>query len=88
QAEDGRLARFPAPEIKVADLAAFALQAACWGDPDASSLALLDPPPAGAMGAAREVLGAIGAVDGGGRVTERGVRMSRLGLHPRLARAL
>ncbi|MFJ3542780.1 ATP-dependent helicase HrpB [Streptomyces rubiginosohelvolus] len=88
QAEDGRLARFPAPEIKVADLAAFALQAACWGDPDASSLALLDPPPAGAMGAAREVLEAIGAVDSGGRVTGRGVRMSRLGLHPRLARAL
>ncbi|MFB7402706.1 ATP-dependent helicase HrpB [Streptomyces rubiginosohelvolus] len=88
QAEDGRLARFPAPEIKVADLAAFALQAACWGDPAASSLALLDPPPAGAMGAAREVLGAIGAVDDGGRVTGRGVRMSRLGLHPRLARAL
>lgn len=88
QAEDGRLARFPSPEITVADLAAFALQAACWGDPDASSLALLDPPPAGAMGAAREALEAIGAVDGGGRVTERGVRMSRLGLHPRLARAL
>ncbi|MFJ9975556.1 ATP-dependent helicase HrpB [Streptomyces cyaneofuscatus] len=88
QAEDGRLARFPSPEIKVADLAAFALQAACWGDPGASSLALLDPPPAGAMGAAREVLEAIGAVDEAGRVTERGVRMSRLGLHPRLARAL
>ncbi len=88
QAEDGRLARFPSPEIKVADLAAFALQAACWGDPGASSLALLDPPPAGAMGAAREVLEAIGAVDGTGRVTDRGVRMSRLGLHPRLARAL
>ncbi|WP_329199638.1 ATP-dependent helicase HrpB [Streptomyces sp. NBC_01435] len=88
QAEDGRLARFPSPEIKVADLAAFALQAACWGDPDASGLALLDPPPAGAMGAAREVLTAVGAVDAGGRVTDRGVRMSRLGLHPRLARAL
>ncbi|MFJ6889088.1 ATP-dependent helicase HrpB [Streptomyces californicus] len=88
EAEDGRLARFPAPEIKVADLAAFALQAACWGDPDASSLALLDPPPAGAMGAAREVLAAVGAVDADGRVTPRGVRMSRLGLHPRLARAL
>ncbi|MEU2126947.1 ATP-dependent helicase HrpB [Streptomyces sp. NPDC018352] len=88
QAEDGRLARFPSPEIKVADLAAFALQAACWGDPDASALALLDPPPAGAMGAAREVLTAVGAVDAEGRVTERGVRMSRLGLHPRLARAL
>ncbi|MGW1706728.1 ATP-dependent helicase HrpB [Streptomyces sp. NPDC002206] len=88
QGEDGRLARFPSPEIKVADLAAFALQAACWGDPDASGLALLDPPPAGAMGAARETLTAVGAVDADGRVTDRGVRMSRLGLHPRLARAL
>ncbi|MFF3728813.1 ATP-dependent helicase HrpB [Streptomyces sp. NPDC002476] len=88
QAEDGRLARFPSPEIAVADLTAFALQAACWGDPDASRLALLDPPPAGAMGAAREALTGVGAVDARGRVTDRGVRMSRLGLHPRLARAL
>ncbi|WP_329389032.1 ATP-dependent helicase HrpB [Streptomyces sp. NBC_01716] len=88
EAEDARLARFPAPEIKVADLASFALQAACWGDPDASGLALLDAPPAGALAAARAVLAAIGAVGAEGRVTERGVRMSRLGLHPRLARAL
>ncbi|WP_223774043.1 ATP-dependent helicase HrpB [Streptomyces sp. 135] len=88
EAEDGRLARFPAPEIKVADLAAFALQAACWGDPGASGLALLDPPPGGAMAAAREVLTAVGAVDATGRVTERGTRMARVGLHPRLARAL
>ncbi|MFB8353734.1 ATP-dependent RNA helicase [Streptomyces niveus] len=88
EAQDARLARFPAPEIKVADLAAFALQAACWGDPDASGLALLDAPPAGALAAARAVLTAIGAVDAEGRVTVRGVRMSRLGLHPRLARAL
>lgn len=88
QAQDARLAPFPAPEIKVADLAAFALQAACWGDPDASGLALLDAPPAGALAAARAVLTAIGAVDAEGRVTDRGVRMARLGLHPRLARAL
>lgn len=88
QAEDGRLARFPAPEIRVADLTAFALQTACWGDPDASGLALLDAPPEGAMAAARQVLAAVGAVGPDGRVTERGVRMSRLGLHPRLARAL
>ncbi|MFH8406228.1 ATP-dependent helicase HrpB [Streptomyces sp. NPDC018019] len=88
QGEDARLPRFPAPEIKVADLTAFALQAACWGDPDAAGLALLDAPPAGALAAAREVLAAIGAVGADGRVTDRGVRMSRLGLHPRLARAL
>ncbi|MEV7171253.1 ATP-dependent helicase HrpB [Streptomyces sp. NPDC093224] len=88
EAEDGRLPAFPAPEIRIADLAQFALQAACWGDPDASGLALLDRPPAGAMAAAREVLGAVGAVDGSGRPTPRGTRMAGLGLHPRLARAL
>ncbi|MDI9885448.1 ATP-dependent helicase HrpB [Streptomyces sp. HNM0645] len=88
EAEDARLPRFPAPEIQVADLTAFALQAACWGDPDASGLALLDPPPAGAMAAARSVLGAVGAVGASGRATDRGRRMARLGLHPRLARAL
>ncbi|MFF1559995.1 ATP-dependent helicase HrpB [Streptomyces sp. NPDC058279] len=88
EAEDGRLTAYPSPEIRLADLSAFALQAACWGDPDASGLALPDPPPAGAMAAAREVLTAVGAVDGAGRPTPRGLRMARLGLHPRLARAL
>ncbi|MER5870131.1 DEAD/DEAH box helicase, partial [Streptomyces sp. NPDC002044] len=88
EAQDARLPSYPAPEIRIADLAQFALQAACWGDPDAAGLALLDPPPAGAMAAAREVLLAVGAVDPAGRPTPRGARMARLGLHPRLARAL
>ncbi|MFC8462265.1 ATP-dependent helicase HrpB [Streptomyces sp. NPDC057250] len=88
EAEDGGRARFPSPEIRIADLADFALRAACWGDPTAGGLALLDAPPAGAMEAARAVLGSIGAVDAAGRATERGTRMSRLGLHPRLGRAL
>ncbi|MGW7459111.1 ATP-dependent RNA helicase [Streptomyces sp. NPDC054797] len=88
EAEDGRLPAFPSPEIRMADLAQFALQAACWGDPEAAGLALPDPPPAGAMAAAREVLVAVGAVDPAGRPTPRGLRMTRLGLHPRLARAL
>ncbi|MEW1644915.1 ATP-dependent helicase HrpB [Streptomyces sp. NPDC091219] len=88
EAEDSRLPRFPAPEIKVADLTAFALQTACWGDPEASGLALLDAPPSGAMAAARGVLAAVGAVDPAGRATARGVQLARLGLHPRLGRAL
>ncbi|WP_310728069.1 ATP-dependent helicase HrpB [Streptomyces sp. N2A] len=88
EGEDGRLPAFPDPEIRVADLTAFALQAACWGDPDASGLALLDAPPAGALAAAREVLTAVGAVDAEGRATQRGLRMARMGVHPRLARAL
>ncbi|MEU6915615.1 ATP-dependent helicase HrpB [Streptomyces olindensis] len=88
EAEDARLPRYPSPEIKVADLTAFALQVACWGDPEAAGLALLDMPPGGAMAAARDVLAAVGAVDSVGRATERGVALARLGLHPRLGRAL
>ncbi|MEV5006737.1 ATP-dependent helicase C-terminal domain-containing protein [Streptomyces sp. NPDC056159] len=88
EAEEARLPAYPAPEIKVADLTAFALQAACWGDPDASGLALPDPPPGGAMAAAREVLTAVGAVDSAGRATDRGRSLARLGVHPRLGRAL
>ncbi|MFI5648575.1 ATP-dependent helicase HrpB [Kitasatospora sp. NPDC051705] len=88
EAEDARAARFPTPEIALADLTSFALQAACWGDPDATGLALPDAPPAGAMAAARETLQALGAVSADGRATKRGVRLARTGLHPRLGRAL
>ncbi|WP_206319012.1 ATP-dependent RNA helicase [Actinacidiphila epipremni] len=88
EAEHERLARQPEPEIALADLTGFALQAACWGEPDASGLALLDPPPPGAMSAARALLHTLGAVDAAGRATDRGRRLVRLGLHPRLARAL
>ncbi|MFB7614621.1 ATP-dependent helicase HrpB [Kitasatospora sp. NPDC056181] len=88
EAEDALAARYPTPEIALADLTPFALQAACWGDPDATGLALPDRPPAGAMAAARQTLHALGAVDEDGRATARGVRLARTGLHPRLARAL
>ncbi|MFE2105132.1 ATP-dependent helicase HrpB [Kitasatospora sp. NPDC059463] len=88
EAEDALAARFPTPEIALADLTSFALQAACWGDPDATGLALPDRPPAGAMAAARETLLALGAVSPDGRATPRGTRLARTGLHPRLARAL
>ncbi|MFB7664620.1 ATP-dependent helicase HrpB [Kitasatospora sp. NPDC056138] len=88
EVEDARAARFPTPEIALADLTGFALQAACWGDPDARGLALPDRPPGGAMAAARQTLTALGAVDAAGRATERGLRIARTGLHPRLGRAL
>lgn len=90
-AEHERLADQPRPEIALADLTAFALQVACWGAPDATGLALLDPPPPAAMAAALSTLRALGAVESSGssvRVTERGRRMALAGVHPRLARAL
>jgi ATP-dependent helicase HrpB len=78
----------PAPEIAIADLAAFALDLAAWGAPGGEGLTLLDAPPAVAMTAATELLRRLDAVDNDGRITERGRRMAAVGAHPRLARAL
>jgi ATP-dependent helicase HrpB len=93
-ADHDRLADHARPEIALADLTGFALQAACWGDPDASGLALLDPPPPAALSAALRTLDALGALtlprpeEERVRVTERGRRMALAGVHPRLARVL
>jgi ATP-dependent helicase HrpB len=86
-AEHERLADHPRPEIALADLTAFALQTACWGSPDATGLALLDPPPPAAMSAALSTLQTLNAFDAG-KVTPRGRRMAVAGVEPRLARAL
>ncbi|HXU00195.1 MAG TPA: ATP-dependent helicase HrpB, partial [Polyangia bacterium] len=74
------------PEIARADLTEVALVLATLGVGDADNLAWLDPPPAAAWGAARELLARLGAVDRDGRLTDVGRRMSRLPVHPRLAR--
>ncbi|MGI5284529.1 ATP-dependent helicase HrpB [Nonomuraea polychroma] len=87
-ADHERLADHPRPEIVLADLTGFALQAACWGDTDASGLALLDPPPPAAMAAATRTLAELGALGPDFRATDRGRRMALAGVHPRLARAL
>ncbi|BCB83019.1 ATP-dependent helicase HrpB [Phytohabitans suffuscus] len=87
-AQHDRLPAQPEPEIAAADLTGFALDLACWGDPDGAGLALPDRPPAGAMRAATQTLRALGAVEDGGRVTARGRAIAAVGAHPRLARAL
>ena len=86
--DHARLDDHAAPEIAIADLAAFALDLAAWGAPAGAGLALLDAPPVPAMAAASDLLRRIDAVDDDGRITERGRRMRAIGAHPRLARAL
>ncbi|MFI9503553.1 ATP-dependent helicase HrpB [Nocardia sp. NPDC052566] len=86
--EHATLPAFPEPEIRTADLTRLALELACWGTPDGHGLAWWDAPPPGGLAAGRDVLRALGAVDDDGAVTDRGRRMAKLGLHPRLARAL
>jgi ATP-dependent helicase HrpB len=86
--EHATLPRYPEPEIRVADLTRLALELACWGTPDGSALRWWDAPSEGALRAGQTVLHALNAVTAGGGPTDRGRRMSDLGLHPRLARAL
>ena len=88
RADHGHLGAHPAPEIAVADLTAFCLELAAWGDIDGSSLALLDPPPAAAVEAARGTLLELGAIDDAGAITPRGRAIGQIPADPRLARAL
>jgi ATP-dependent helicase HrpB len=85
-AERGLVPQTP-PEIVDADLAPLALELAAWGT-EASRLTWLDPPPAGALTAARELLQRLGALDAGGAATDEGRRMAKLGVHPRLGHML
>lgn len=73
------------PEIQEADLTAFALDLARWGAKSVEGLALLDPPPAGAMAEARKALARLGALDVKGDLTAHGRRLTRIPLAPRLA---
>jgi ATP-dependent helicase HrpB len=82
------LAPFSPPEIVEADLTPLALELASWGVRDAAALRWLDPPPAAMLASARDLLGRLGALDAGGRITAHGREMTRLGVHPRLAHML
>lgn len=73
------------PEIQEADLTAFALDLARWGAKSVEGLALLDPPPAGALAEARKVLARLEALDARGDLTPHGRRLTRIPLAPRLA---
>ncbi len=83
-------ARLPAhtpAEILAADLAPLALALACWGA-GADELAWLDPPPAGALAQAGDLLQGLGALDPAGRPTAHGRALEALGTHPRLGHML
>ena len=73
------------PEIQEADLTGLALDLARWGARSAEGLALLDPPPAGAMAEARKVLTRLAALDADGGLSKHGLRLTKIPLSPRLA---
>lgn len=83
----GLLALHDTPEIMGVDLTRFALELAAWGLSPADAL-LLDPPPQPAWEYAQDLLGALGAVTGEGRITDHGRRLLSMPTGPRQAHLL
>ncbi len=71
-------------EIAQVELSALALELAAWGS---GELRWLDPPPAGALASARELLILLGAIDADLYLTHLGRGMLASGAAPRLAAA-
>lgn len=83
-AQSRRLEPSRMAEIDQAELSGLALELAGWGS---DSLPWLDPPPAGALGQARDLLRRLGALDGASAITALGRQMLALGATPRLGAA-
>jgi len=84
-----RLEAARSAEIGQAELSGLALELAAWGvrADGADTMRWLDPPPAGALAQARELLTGLAALGTDGRITALGRDMLELGAAPRLAAA-
>ena len=80
------LPAFERPEILEAELSSLMLACAAWGEAP-KTLPFPDPPPAGALAAARALLSELGALEEG-RLTPTGRAMARLRAAPRPAAML
>ncbi len=91
--ESQRLESQRRAEMSQVELSSLALELAAWGE---ANLRFVDPPPSGALSAARDLLRRLGALDlrqdqgdrGEYAITPLGRRMLALGTHPRLAAML
>ena len=85
---DAALSPRTRPEILEADLTGLVLALADAGVRDANELRWMDPPPAGALKQASDLLTQLGAIDINGRLSEHGRELASLPTHPRLAHLL
>jgi ATP-dependent helicase HrpB len=77
---------YEVPEIARADLAETLLALAALGVGPLADFEWFEEPPAAALGAARDLLRALGALDARDALTPLGRRMAEVPVHPRLAR--
>lgn len=73
------------PEICRSDIMPLVLECALWGILGRDDLQWLDSPNPAAWIRARDLLTLMGALDSSFRITEKGRRMTGLGVHPRIA---
>lgn len=84
--QEGRqLAPYHVPEIMEADLIPLALELAAWGILEPNELRWLDQPPQAAYRHAMDILTQLGAITSQGLISDYGIRMNELGVHPRFA---
>lgn len=90
-AQQSQLEQQALPEIANADLSTLALQLYSWGTAEPQALQWLTPPPDGAYQQAQALLQSLGALStmgGSLSLTQHGMRMAELTMHPRLAHML
>lgn len=88
EAEHGGRAERDTPELQRVDLAETVLLLRSAGLHDLEGFAWFERPEGAALERARALLESLGALDSGGGLTDRGLAMARLPLHPRYARML
>lgn len=82
---DAQLLPESLPEILDADLAPVRLQAADWGASSRTGLPWPTEPPDASWRRAESLLQSLDAINGEGRITDRGRRLAAIPVHPRLA---
>ena len=87
KAQDGSFPDFSPSEIENSDLTSFALELALWGS-NIDELALLTRPKEKALSEAYKVLEMLGAVNQQLQITKNGRSLSKIPLHPRLAKII
>jgi len=87
KAQEGSFPEFAPSEIENSDLTPFALELALWGS-NINELALLTRPNEKALSEAYKVLQMLGAVNEQLQITKDGRLLSKIPLHPRLARII